>query len=492
MSFRTLLVLAAAVLVAASPAIALNPDDELWVPAAVRGEGGSGSYWITDLYLMSLAEEEITVEVTWLERFADNSDAEGVELVLGPGETLVLADVVLATFGEESAAGAIHLEVLEEAEEASLEEEDEGEEDDAVLVAAARIYNLDGGETHGQGFEGLTSAAAISADGDDVTHVVGISHNSAYRTNWFGLNLSEGDDDEPAEGLVSVEVLDLAGDVIASQSFTLPPMAPVLYSVADLGVSDLDAATLRFTMIEGEGLFGASKIDELSNDPTTLEAHWECDDDEGEDEFSDEFMIESCTFATTGRNPFWIPLVVGWTAEYEGEEDGEEVGLTITVLDETMTVDGVETRVVEEYETVDGEVAEISRNYFAFCTETGSVFYFGESVDIYEDGEVVSHDGAWMAGVDGARAGIIMPGTVLLGSRYFQEVAPGVALDRAEHTAMGLTVETEAGTFEGCLRVDETTPLEPGDLSVKLYAPEVGLVVDDILELVEVSDPGEQ
>ncbi len=142
----------------------------------------------------------------------------------------------------------------------------------------------------------------------------------------------------------------------------------------------------------------------------------------------------------------------------EGEEDGEEIAVEITVLDETFVVDGVETRVVEEYETVDGELLEISRNYFAICAETGSIFYFGEDVDIYEDGEIVSHDGAWLAGVDGAEPGIIMPGTVLLGSSYMQEVAPGVAMDRAEHMAMDAPSRPSAGTFEDCLEVVETTP----------------------------------
>ena len=96
-----------------------------------------------------------------------------------------------------------------------------------------------------------------------------------------------------------------------------------------------------------------------------------------------------------------------------------------------------------------------------------------------------------MSGVDGAEAGIIMPGTVLLGSRYYQEIAPDVALDRADHVAMGLTVETEAGTFEDCLEVRETTPLEPGGLSIKFYCPGIGLVIDVPTELVEYTDPGD-
>ena len=98
----------------------------------------------------------------------------------------------------------------------------------------------------------------------------------------------------------------------------------------------------------------------------------------------------------------------------------------------------------------------------------------------------MSHDGAWLAGRGGAKPGLIMPGTFLLGSRYFQEVAPGVALDRAEHTAQGFPVQTDAGNFKGCVEVTETTPLEPGSESVKVYCPGVGLVMDGDLELVDI------
>jgi hypothetical protein len=152
-------------------------------------------------------------------------------------------------------------------------------------------------------------------------------------------------------------------------------------------------------------------------------------------------------------------------------------------------VNGVETRVVEERESEDGELVEVSRNFWAFCVETGSIFYFGEDVDDYEDGEIVGHEGAWRAGEDGAEPGIIIPGTFLIGSRYFQEIAPGVAMDRAEHTAMGLTVETEAGIFEDCAEILDSSPFDPGSEDRKVYCPGIGLVIDEDLELVEYTMP---
>lgn len=219
------------------------------------------------------------------------------------------------------------------------------------------------------------------------------------------------------------------------------------------------------------------------------------DDDDAEDEdtdaegaddheFTTNFRTENCTFADTGSNAFFI-LEPGYHLTLEGEEDGEAVELVITVMNETRQVDGRTTRVVEERESVEGELVEVSRNFFALCEETGNVFYFGEEVDDYENGEIVGHSGAWLAGENDAKAGIIMPGTPLLGARYFQEIAPEVAMDRAEIIEDDEELETPAGTFENVLVIRETTPLEPDAEEMKLHAPGIGLIQDADLKLVE-------
>ena len=212
-----------------------------------------------------------------------------------------------------------------------------------------------------------------------------------------------------------------------------------------------------------------------------------------EPQFTTEFRLEDCAFKAKGVNPYFI-LEPGYQLVLEGEEDGETTRVVISVLPETKRIflpdmGRVKTRVVEERATVDGELVEVSRNFFAICDKTNNVFYFGEDVDIFNPDGTISHDGSWRAGEpddDGlAEPGIITPGTFLLGSRYFQEQADGVALDRAEHVEMGLEVTTEAGPFDQCVKVLETTPLEPGAESEKIYCPGVGLVVDDVAELVE-------
>lgn len=196
--------------------------------------------------------------------------------------------------------------------------------------------------------------------------------------------------------------------------------------------------------------------------------------------WTSEFAIEKGELKSVGRNPFFV-LEPGFQLVLE---KGEE-RLTITVLDETRVVDGVETRVVEEREMEDGEVQEVSRNFFAISSRTNGVFYFGEEVDTYEDGKLANHAGAWLAGEKGAKFGLIMPGQALLGARYYQESAPGEAMDRAEIVGVGESVTVPAGKFEACLKTLETTPLEPNAREHKLYAPGVGLLQDGVLKLVK-------
>jgi hypothetical protein len=210
-------------------------------------------------------------------------------------------------------------------------------------------------------------------------------------------------------------------------------------------------------------------------------------------EFSDDFGRDRCTFTSAGSNPYF-PLWPGYALLLEGtEEDDEgqlvEVASLATVLLETEVVDGVRTRVFEEREWEDDELVEVSRNYLAFCRETGDVWYFGEDVDDYEDGQVVGHGGAWRAGVNGAEPGILMPGSPILGARYYEEIAPGIAFDRAEIVAMGNEVTVPAGTYTDTLETVGTNPLDPGSEDHKVYARGVGVIVDEALQLVEVTAP---
>lgn len=199
--------------------------------------------------------------------------------------------------------------------------------------------------------------------------------------------------------------------------------------------------------------------------------------------FSESFNQEECTFLTTGRNQYFV-LEPGYQLMLQGNEGKDQVKLIITVLNETKKIGNIETRIVEENESVNGKVIEISRNYFAICKETGSVFYFGEDVDIYENEKVINHSGAWIAEGNN-KPGIVMPGQQLIGSRYYQELAPNIAMDRAEIISTSETFTTPFGQFNNVLKTLETTPLEPKEKSYKLYAPGIGLIRDGAVLLTK-------
>lgn len=195
----------------------------------------------------------------------------------------------------------------------------------------------------------------------------------------------------------------------------------------------------------------------------------------------DHFPIPREELVATGGNPHFI-LEPGHYLILEGDN----TRLTITVLGETKMVDGVETRVVEEREIKRGELAEVSRNYYAISKRTNDVFYFGEEVDFYKDGQIINHEGAWLAGLQDAKFGLIMPAQVSLNVGYYQELAPNISMDRARIVSMNETVRTAAGEFTNCLKVEETTPLKTDSVEFKYYAPGIGMVRDGDMTLVEV------
>jgi len=199
------------------------------------------------------------------------------------------------------------------------------------------------------------------------------------------------------------------------------------------------------------------------------------------EEWTKSFHVNKSALATKGLNKYF-PLTPGKVLEFHG---GDTV-LIVTVTHDTEKVDGVVTRVVEERESENGKLIEVSRNFFAIDPKTKDVYYFGEDVDMYRNGKIVNHEGAWRSGLKGAKFGLFMPGTPRNGFGYYQEIAPGVAMDRAKVVTTQLKVETPAGIYENCLKTEETTPLEPHAKEYKCFAPGVGLVQDADLKLVKM------
>jgi len=166
--------------------------------------------------------------------------------------------------------------------------------------------------------------------------------------------------------------------------------------------------------------------------------------------------LNPADYSTNITNPLF-PLSSLGPKVFEGQDTDPDTGEVIntrlesTVLSKTRKVAGVQTLVLEEKVFNDDELVERALDFFA-QHQDGTVYYFGEAVDNYENGKLVDHAGSWLAGKNGAAPGIIMPANPVVGQTFNQENAPGVAEDQSTVVAVDQTVRTPAGRFRGCVK----------------------------------------
>ena len=240
-------VVALALVATAAPVFALNSGTDIIVPAA-----GRGAPWVTDLYVANPGDTEVLGFISWLVRGQANPDPQPnlISFTIAPGETAIYKDIIFEEFGLASAGGAFLVEAS------------------APVIVNSRIYATDGTATFGQGFEGVPVSAATQSGGKAT--VVGLSYNDAFRTNVYATAGANG-------AITQFSLVDPSGSVIASASLTLGAYEPYLRRVDQLfsGVANFDDATLIAEISVGSGgsaVFGASKVDNESTDPTTLES----------------------------------------------------------------------------------------------------------------------------------------------------------------------------------------------------------------------------
>jgi hypothetical protein len=203
-----------------------------------------------------------------------------------------------------------------------------------------------------------------------------------------------------------------------------------------------------------------------------------------EGDWRSSFVVPVERLQPNGSNPYF-PLEPGLRMTYRGRTRT----LVRTVLLKTATVGGVRTRGVEDREERDGRPIEVSRDYYAIDPMSGDLYYFGERVDNYRNGKVSSHEGTWLAGEEGARFGLALPGQPKVGDRFYEELAPGRAMDRAEVVGTDERVVTPAGTFEHCVHLRESSALDRGEKGESWFAPSIGMVKDDEYSLVKIQRP---
>jgi hypothetical protein len=233
-----------AVLVA-TPALALNSGTDILVPAA-----GRGAPWVTDLYVMNPGSSTLSVTVSWLIRGQANPAPDTYQFNLLAGETAILDDVILNQFGFSSGRNASGAFLVQAS---------------GAVIVNSRIYSDDGSATFGQGFEGVPVWAATSAG--STTNTVGLSKNAAFRTNVYATAGADG-------ASIEFRLLEPDGDPLATANLVLEGWEPYLRRVDQLfnNLGDFDNATLEAKVNAGSAVIGASKVDQASTDPTTLES----------------------------------------------------------------------------------------------------------------------------------------------------------------------------------------------------------------------------
>jgi hypothetical protein len=185
------------------------------------------------------------------------------------------------------------------------------------------------------------------------------------------------------------------------------------------------------------------------------------------------------TNPTAITNPY-LPLATLNQDVLEGTEEGEVVRVERTRKEgtKTFTVSGqaVAAMIVEDREFIDGELAEVTLDYLAQADD-GTVYYLGEDVDDYEDGQIVGHEGAWLYGVHTQTLGVIMPAQPKVEDKFQPENVPGITREDAEVVSLSETVIVPAGTYTNVLKIKETHPA--GEIEYKYYAPNVGVIKEE-------------
>ena len=171
----------------------------------------------------------------------------------------------------------------------------------------------------------------------------------------------------------------------------------------------------------------------------------------------------------------YFPLVPGTVSTYENT-DGERI--VVTVTGETTQIMGVPVRVVTDVVQLDGKVTENTVDWYAEDTD-GNVWYFGERTEAaVEDTKLVTVDGSWEAGVDGAKPGIIMPAAPMVGDVYRQEWLLDDAEDVGEVLSTNASASAQSASCANtCVKTHDYSPLEPDASESKFFAPGIGVIV---------------
>ncbi|GHJ43899.1 hypothetical protein Cs7R123_12410 [Catellatospora sp. TT07R-123] len=191
--------------------------------------------------------------------------------------------------------------------------------------------------------------------------------------------------------------------------------------------------------------------------------------------------FDPARFPGTAVTNTWLPLTPGVRRVYQGtarDDSGHPQSHTIvsTVTSLTKTVAGVPTAVLLEQDVQAGELDEQELAFFAQDSD-GNVWGLGEYPEDFEKGKFVGAPDTWIAGVDGAKAGVAMPAGPELGQTAYQQGdAPDIDfLDCARTLQTDQRLCLKTGCHDHVMIVDEWSPLDVASgHQRKYYSPNIG------------------
>jgi hypothetical protein len=191
---------------------------------------------------------------------------------------------------------------------------------------------------------------------------------------------------------------------------------------------------------------------------------------------SEPVELDPADFVDRIDNPYW-PMAPGsiWVSR-ESDVAGNAVRVDVTVTTRTREILGIEATVVHDKVSDRGELIENTFDWYA-QDECGNLWYLGENTKEYENGKVVTTEGSWEAGVNGAQAGVILPADPQVGMTYRQEYYAGEAEDAAEILSLDEQAHVPFGHFRDVLLTKDFTTLNRRVLEYKFYAKGVGPVL---------------
>ena len=158
---------------------------------------------------------------------------------------------------------------------------------------------------------------------------------------------------------------------------------------------------------------------------------------------------------------------------YNGtDEEGKPDRDVITATNDTKEIQGIPTLAVNDTEWVEGKLVETTNDWYA-QDDKGNVWYMGEDTTDFTN-KKNPHEGSWQAGVKGGKGGIIMLAEPKVGVTYDQELAKGVAEDKATVLSLNNNLTVPYGSFSNVLKTKEFSPLEPDVSENKYYAANAG------------------